>query len=65
MTDPEIELMARRAGLTIALDKFRADVTAAAEEAEKLRAILKDKLTAADEPWPPMQAPAPHGRTPR
>ena len=58
MTDPEMELIARAAGLTTALEQFRADVKAAADEAEKLRASLKDKLTAADEPWPPMKAPA-------
>jgi hypothetical protein len=58
MTEAEIELIARTAGLTTALEQFRADVKAAADEAEKLRASLKGKLTAADEPWPPMKAPA-------
>jgi len=55
MTDPEIDLIARSAGLKTALDEFRADVKAAAGEAEKLRATLKGALTAADEPWPAMR----------
>jgi hypothetical protein len=54
MTDPEIEQTARSAGLKTALEQFRADVAAAADEAEKLRAVFKAPLTAADEPWPPM-----------
>ncbi|HTY68126.1 MAG TPA: hypothetical protein VMH36_15840 [Alphaproteobacteria bacterium] len=54
MTDAEIELIARAAGLQTALEQYRADVKAAAEEAERLRAALKGPLTAADEPWPPM-----------
>jgi hypothetical protein len=64
MTDPEIDLIARTAGLKTALEQFRADVKAAAEEAEKLRATLKGPLTAADEPWPPMRAPNSQGRGP-
>lgn len=63
MTDLELELIAKAAGLTATLERFRADVAAAAEEAERLRAALKGTLTPADEPWPPMTAPAPK-RTP-
>jgi len=59
MTEADIELIARAAGLVAALEQYRGDVTAAAEEAERLRAVLKGPLTAADEPWPPMQAPSP------
>jgi len=64
MTDAEIELIARAAGLKTALEQYRADVKAAAEEAERLRAALKGPLTAADEPWPPMKVPEPQGRRP-
>lgn len=64
MTDAEIELIARAAGLKTALEQFRADVKAAAEEADRLRAALKGPLTAADEPWPPMTAPSSQGRKP-
>ena len=64
MTDPELELIARAAGLKTALAQFRADVKAAAEEAERLRTTLKGPLTAADEPWPPMKVPDSQGRGP-
>lgn len=59
MTDLELDLIARRAGLAKALQEFRADVAAAASEAERLQGLLKDKLTPGDEPWPAMTAPAP------
>ena len=62
MTDLELDLITRRAGLGKALEEFRADVAAAAAEAERLQGLLKGKLTAADEPWPPMQGARPAGR---
>jgi hypothetical protein len=64
MTDAEIELIARAAGLKTALAQFRADVKAAAEEADRLRATVKGTLTPADEPWPPMKVPDSQGRGP-
>ncbi len=63
MTDLELDLIARRAGLGKALEEFRADVAAAAAEAERLQGLLKGKPTAADEPWPPMRTPAPRAGT--
>ncbi|MBV8537741.1 MAG: hypothetical protein JO128_19255 [Alphaproteobacteria bacterium] len=57
MTDTEIELIARAAGLKTALEQFRADVKAAAEEAERLRGAVTGTLTPQDEPWPPMRVP--------
>lgn len=57
MTDLELDLLARRAGLGKALEEFRADVAAAAAEAERLQGLLKGRLAPGDEPWPPMKAP--------
>ena len=59
MTDLELDLIARRVGLGKALAEFRADVAAAAAEAERLQGLLKGGHAPADEPWPPMKAPAP------
>lgn len=64
MTEAELELIATAVGLKATLEKFRADVAAAADEAERLRQVLKGPLTPADEPWPPMTAPAPKERAP-
>jgi hypothetical protein len=56
MDDQTLEALARAAGLDRALREFRADLKAAAEQVERQRRTLREKLGPADEPWPPMQA---------
>ena len=57
MTEQELELGARAAGLDKAIQEFRADVAAAAAQAEELRRLLAKPLGPIDEPWPPMRTP--------
>ena len=50
-----MEAHAKAAGLQIALDKFHADMVAAARLVESQRQALGDWPALSDEPWPPMQ----------
>ena len=56
MDKATIELLARRAGLDIALTEFPDDVTAAAEQAESALARMRAPTDPRAEPWPPMKA---------
>lgn len=57
---PEIELpedvvaVARRAGLDVALDKYRDDIALAAKAAAQARDTLPAVSSAAEQPWPPV-----------
>ncbi|HEX9465559.1 MAG TPA: hypothetical protein VGB82_23400 [Alphaproteobacteria bacterium] len=56
MTEQEIEMMARAAGLDNALAWFKDDLLAAARTADELRgAVAALPATPADEPWPAMR----------
>jgi hypothetical protein len=48
-------ILARRAGLDLAVEAFPTDVQAAAEAAAKALAGLPTPTDPADEPWPPMR----------
>lgn len=55
MDDVTLETLARGAGLKRALEKFRADVAAAASQVEKQRRALAPALGPEEEPSPTMQ----------
>jgi len=55
MTEQEIEIIARAAGLDTALAKFKDDLLAAARTADDLRRVVTTPPTPADEPWPSMR----------
>jgi len=59
MTEQELEVIARAAGLEKALTEFRDDLRIAAKQADDLRRALAKPLGPADEPWPPMRTPEP------
>ncbi len=48
-------ILARRAGLDLAIEAFPADVQAAAAAAAKAQAELATPTNPADEPWPAMR----------
>jgi hypothetical protein len=56
MDKATVELLARRAGLDKALERFPEDVLAAAEQANAAAAKLKAPTDPRAEPWPPMRA---------
>jgi len=56
MDKTTIELLARRAGLEMALAEFPEDVAAAAEQASRSVERLKAPTDPRAEPWPPMRA---------
>ncbi len=51
-------ILARRAGLDLAVEAFPTDVQAAAAAAAKAVAGLPTPTDPADEPWPPMRVAA-------
>ena len=53
--DDEIALLARAAGLDVALREFPEDVAAAAGDARTRRIGFTAPTDARDEPWPPMR----------
>ena len=56
MDKETIELLARRAGLAKALEKFPDDVAAAAKQAADVAQKIKRPADPRAEPWPPMRA---------
>lgn len=55
MDDRTLEVLARTAGLDLALKDYRSDLEAAARQIEEQRRTLgTDKLPSDAEPWPPM-----------
>ncbi|MBM3643279.1 MAG: hypothetical protein FJX02_02890 [Alphaproteobacteria bacterium] len=54
-----VEVLAREAGLSRALDKFPDDVAAAAAQAADLARRLGPPADPLAEPWPPMKVGAP------
>jgi hypothetical protein len=56
MDKTTIELLARRAGLEMALAEFPEDVAAAAEQASRSVRRLEAPTDPRAEPWPPMRA---------
>ena len=60
MTDDMVAMLARRAGLDLALAEFPEDVAAAANTAATAAAAIVTPADIRAEPWPPMQtAPRP------
>jgi len=55
MTDEDLAILVRLAGLERVLADFKADLLAAAEQAESQRRALERRLDPTAEPWPPMQ----------
>jgi hypothetical protein len=55
VVDQDVVLLARAAGLELALREFPEDVAAAAGDAQARRLGFTVPTDARDEPWPPMQ----------
>jgi len=55
MDEATVELLARRAGLDKALERFPEDVRAAAEQASSAVTKLRAPADPRAEPWPPMR----------
>ena len=56
MDKETIEMLAKRAGLTRALDQFPEDVMVAAKQAADVAQKIKRPADPVAEPWPPMKA---------
>lgn len=57
MTEKSLQDMAEAAGLGLAFQLFPEDIRAAVKQVANQRAALRDDISAAEEPWPPMTIP--------